>query len=141
MKKVKAYFPDLAATLFIFLFVYAAMSKILDYQKFTVQLGQSPLLTKFSTVAAWCVPLVETAIIALLSFQRTRLIGLYSSFTIMVVFTAYIIVITQFSDYVPCSCGGILQNMSWNEHMVFNLGFTGLAATAVLIQSSLTNST
>jgi hypothetical protein len=138
MKKLNNYFPDLAATLFIFLFAYAALSKILDYQKFSVQLGQSPLLTKFSTTATWVVPLTEAAIIALLSFKKTRLMGLYSSFTLMVMFTAYIIVITQFSDYVPCSCGGILQNMSWNEHLVFNLGFTTLGAVAVLIQNSLT---
>ena len=51
----------------------------------------------------------------------------------MVMFTAYIVVITRFSEYVPCSCGGVLEKLSWDEHLVFNVGFVMLAAISILI--------
>ena len=54
----------------------------------------------------------------------------------MVMFTAYIIAITRFSEYVPCSCGGVLQNMSWNQHLFFNIGFVLIALTGVILHSS-----
>ncbi|MEJ0031509.1 MAG: MauE/DoxX family redox-associated membrane protein [Bacteroidota bacterium] len=44
----------------------------------------------------------------------------------MVMFTAYIVVITRFSEYTPCSCGGVLEKMSWDQHLVFNIGFCGV---------------
>ena len=114
---------EVICSLFILLFVYAAMSKVLDYQKFRVQLGQSPLLTAFAGLVAWVIPAIEIIIACMLAIPRTRLAGLFAAFSLMTMFTAYIIAITRFSDYVPCSCGGVLQNMSWNQHLVFNILF------------------
>ncbi|MBS1781004.1 MAG: hypothetical protein JST70_16890 [Bacteroidetes bacterium] len=124
---------DVISALFVLLWVYAALSKITDFDKFKVQLGQSPLLTAFATWVAWIIPTVEILLAVLLAIPRTRLPALYASFSLMVMFTAYIVAITQFSEYIPCSCGGILQHMSWNAHLVFNLLFVGLALTAIIL--------
>lgn len=123
---------DIISAVFVVLFVYAAGSKLMDYGKFRVQLSQSPLLTVFAGIVVWLVPAVEITVAALLITIRFRLIGLYATFTLMVMFTAYIVAITQFSDYVPCSCGGVLEKLSWNQHLVFNIIFTALAFVAVL---------
>lgn len=48
-------------------------------------------------------------------------------------FTAYIIVILNYSSFVPCSCGGILEEMGWKEHLIFNIAFTILAAIASVV--------
>ena len=124
---------EIISALLIFLFVYAAASKLLDYQKFQVQLGQSPLLTAFAGWVSWIIPALEIIISIMLAFSRFRLFGLYASFCLMVMFTAYIIAITKFSDYIPCSCGGVLQNMSWNQHLVFNIAFVLLALVAIVL--------
>jgi hypothetical protein len=129
---IKKYFVDFVSLLIIFLFVYAATSKLLDYQKFQVQLGQSPMLTQFASWVVWIIPGIEILISILLAFAKYRLVGLYISFSLMVMFTAYIIVITHFSEYVPCSCGGVLQHMTWNQHLVFNLFFVLLSFTSIL---------
>lgn len=126
---------EIIATLFILLFVYAATSKLLDYEKFRVQLGQSPMLTAFAGWVAWIIPLVEIVISIMLAVPRWRLSALYASFCLMVMFTGYIIAILKFSDYIPCSCGGVLQNMSWNEHLVFNVAFILLALTGIILHS------
>jgi len=123
---------EIISALLIILFVYAATNKLLDFQKFRVQIGQSPLLTAFASWIVWLIPTIEIAISLLLAFSKTRLLALYASFGLMVMFTSYIIAITRFSDYVPCSCGGVLQNMSWNQHLVFNLGFVLLALVAIV---------
>lgn len=121
--------------LFVFLFVYAAISKFIDYERFTIQMGQSPLLTSFAGYLGWIVPVSEIIIAVFLLFRKTRLIGLYASFFIMVLFTGYIFIILNLSDFVPCSCGGILENMSWHQHLVFNLIFILLAGGALLLST------
>ena len=103
------------------LFIYASVSKLIDYQKFKVQLGQSPLLTEFAGIMAWLIPAIEIVIALMLAIARLRFIAMYAAFCLMVMFTAYIVTITKFSDYVPCSCGGILQRMSWGTHLLFNI--------------------
>jgi hypothetical protein len=124
--------PNIISFLFITLFVYAALSKLLDYWTFRAQLGQSPLLTAFAGIAAWIVPSIELLISVLLLTRRWRLIGLYGSFCLMIIFSEYIISIQTFSDYIPCACGGILQKMSWSQHLTFNLCFVVISLAAIL---------
>jgi hypothetical protein len=124
---------QIISCLLILLFVYAASSKLLDYTKFRVELGKSPLLTAFAGYVAWSIPTIEIGIALLLTFTRSRLIGLYASFTLMILFTVYIGYILTFSPYVPCSCGGVLQHLNWRTHLVFNLFFVILSAFGVMI--------
>lgn len=124
---------EIICVLFIILFVYAALTKLLDYEKFRVQIGQSPLLTAFAGWIAWMVPVAEILIAIMLVFIRLRLVGLYAAFSLMVMFTTYIICILTLSLYIPCSCGGVLEKLGWKEHLVFNIAFIILAAAAVLL--------
>lgn len=120
----------------ILLFTYAALSKILDYEKFTAQIGQSPMLASHAAFYAMIIPVIEVLIAGALSMQKFRKLGLYASFSLMVMFTAYIITITQFSTFVPCSCGGILSKMTWSIHLYFNLFFVVLNIVAVVLEES-----
>lgn len=119
--------------LFVLLFTYAGISKLTDIQRFSVELKKSPLLVSISEYVGIFIPVFELAIALLLITERFRLIALYSSFWLMALFSAYLISILNFSDYVPCTCGGVLQSMTWNQHIVFNISFLLLAAIAVLI--------
>jgi hypothetical protein len=121
--------------LFILLFVYAALSKVLDYETFSLQLAQSPLLSAYAEIIALSVPGLEVIIAFFLLLPRFRILGLYAAFTLMVMFTAYIYIILNFSDFVPCSCGGVLEDLSWTQHLVFNLAFIGLAGVAIFFSA------
>ncbi len=121
------------SVLFIVLFVYAATSKLLDYETFTVQLSQSPLLSAYVSIIAWAVPGMEIIIAILLMTPRFRTVAFYAAFLLMVMFTAYIFIVLNFSDFIPCSCGGVLEKLSWSQHFIFNLVFILLAAFAILI--------
>jgi uncharacterized membrane protein YphA (DoxX/SURF4 family) len=126
---------EIIAFLFIVLFVYAAVTKLMDYEKFSIQLGQSPMLTAFAPWLAWIVPGAEILISVCLAFPLLRLYAFYSAFSLMVMFTAYIIAILNFSTYIPCSCGGVLERLSWQEHLAFNVAFVFLAAAGIILLS------
>jgi uncharacterized membrane protein YphA (DoxX/SURF4 family) len=123
---------EVICLLYVLLFVYAAVSKLLDYHDFSIKLGQSPLLSAFAGYVAVGVPMLEIIIALLLCFPRWRFIGLFASFFLMLAFTAYIFIILNFSSYVPCSCGGILQDLGWTEHLIFNLVFVVLAVIGLV---------
>ena len=119
--------------LYVLLFVYAALSKLLDFENFRVQLAESPLLSAYAGLVAPAVIGLELLIVLLLCFKTSRLTGLYASFFLMVAFTVYIYLILNYSDFVPCSCGGILEQLGWREHLVFNITFALLALLAIVI--------
>ena len=118
--------------LYVLMLVYAATSKILDFENFKIQLGQSPLLSSFADWIAIMVPASELSIATLLVLPRFRFIGLFASYLLMVLFTAYIYIILNYSAFVPCSCGGILEKMTWNQHLIFNIVFIAFAIIAIL---------
>jgi len=106
--------------------------KLLTFAQFKSQLGLSPPVSAYAGLLAVAVPVLELACVAALLFPRTRHLGFYGAFCLMVMFTTYIIIILGFSQYVPCSCGGILQDMTWLQHLWFNIVATLLAVTGVL---------
>lgn len=112
---------------FILLFVYTAASKFIDYENFRAVIGQSPLITRFAPVLAVVVPVAEIVIALLLVMPRYRRAGLYASFAIMTLFTVYIVVLLTLSEKIPCSCGGVISQMSWTQHLYFNIAFMLLA--------------
>jgi uncharacterized membrane protein YphA (DoxX/SURF4 family) len=137
-KNMKAFVPfkntiiDIICLLFALLFIYAATSKLFDFENFTIQLGQSPLLSAFAGWISITVPVLEIIIAVSLLIKPLRVPALYASYLLMVMFTAYIYIILNYSAFVPCSCGGILEKMTWEEHLVFNSFFIILAVIAIL---------
>ncbi|MBB5439618.1 putative membrane protein YphA (DoxX/SURF4 family) [Pedobacter sp. AK017] len=125
---------EVTVILFIVLFVYSAVSKLSDIANFYTQIGKSPLIQAYAYLLAYTVPLMELVIVMFLLFDKTRTLALYLSFTIMVIFTSYIFFIINFSKDIPCSCGGVLEKMSWSQHLWFNMIFITMAFLAIIIQ-------
>ena len=111
---------EIISMLFLLLFVYAAVSKLLDYQKFKIQLVQSPLLATYASILVWFIPTLEL-IIAMILLSKYKSLGLKLCLGLMIVFTIYIWYTLNYSDYIPCSCGGIISDLNWTEHLIFNL--------------------
>lgn len=135
-QKIIQLIPILVSYAFILLFVYAAVSKIIDFQNFQSQLGQSPLLSAYAETISYSVLGFEILIAIFVAIQRTRFIALYAAFSLMVMFSAYIAIMLAYSSNLPCSCGGILDKMGWEEHLIFNVIVTFLAAAGVIASPS-----
>lgn len=110
----KSIFLNSICLLYILLFVYAAVSKLLDFENFQVQLGQSPLLSAYASEVSYFVPLIELVVALFLAVNRWRFVGLLASLMLMLMFSSYIFIVLHYTSFVPCSCGGILEKMSWN---------------------------
>jgi len=132
--KTQKIFLNSICFLYVLLFTYAATSKLLDFENFEVQLGQSPLLSAFAWWVSRLIPALELGIVVLLAVPQWRNLGLFASLILMTMFTSYIFIVLHFSSFVPCSCGGILEKMSWNTHLVFNIVFVALAVLALVWQ-------
>ncbi|HYG19841.1 MAG TPA: MauE/DoxX family redox-associated membrane protein, partial [Ohtaekwangia sp.] len=126
---------EIISFLIVLLFIYAAINKLKDYEKFVIQIGQSPLLIGLGPYIAWLVLGFELIIPVMLASGRLRLIGFYAAFTLMVMFTAYIVAILNFSSHIPCSCGGVLEKLGWQEHLVFNIAFVILSFSGVYLET------
>lgn len=134
---IKSYIVQVICLLYVLLFVYAGVSKILDFENFQVQLGQSPLLSAFASWISWVVLAAEFITAILLLIPKYRKAGLAGSLALMTMFTAYIFIILHYSSFIPCSCGGILEKMSWNVHLAFNIFFVLLSILALTLNGSL----
>ncbi|QQU02176.1 MauE/DoxX family redox-associated membrane protein [Myroides odoratus] len=130
---MKAKYVLIISYFYILLFVYAAISKLITFEAFQVQLTQSPLLSAYANIIAYLVLGAELLFALLLCTKTTRLLGLYLSYGLMVAFTLYIYLILNYSDFIPCSCGGILEKMGWNEHLWFNIIVSLLALIALFL--------
>ncbi|RXG13125.1 MauE/DoxX family redox-associated membrane protein [Leeuwenhoekiella aestuarii] len=121
---------------FILLWVYAATAKLLEFDQFFVQLSQSPVLTSYAEVVVWLIPGFEILLAVLLIVNKTRRLALTASYLLMCMFTVYIIIILNYADYIPCSCGGILEELDWTQHLFFNLGCIILALIGLYLDNN-----
>lgn len=129
---VRVVISEIIRYLLILLFAYTATSKMLTYPLFTVQIGLSPILPAFVQQIGWVIPLVEFLVALLLVVPVTQIMGLYSSWVLLFSFTLYVGAILTVANHIPCSCGGVLEALSWEQHLIFNFAFLALN-TLVLI--------
>lgn len=123
----KYVFIELIIILLILLWGYTAASKILDIHGFRMVLSKSPLINPVSNLVSWLVPLFEIFTVLLLIIPSSRKFGLLFSIILLSVFVIYIIYMKLFIPHLPCSCGGLIKEMSWSQHLVFNIGFITLS--------------
>lgn len=105
----------------ILLWAYAATSKLLNRTATGASL-EVIFSQPYATLISWTVPVTELLAAALLAVPRLRAAGLWLSFGLMLIFTGYIaLVLSGGFEKHPCTCGGLLQSLSWKQHLVFNL--------------------
>jgi len=115
---------NIFTNLLILLWIYTAGSKILDFTMFRHELKLQNFSPSFVVAISYALPVSEIIISVLLIIPKLKRIGLFVSLILLTVFTIYIILILLgFFKNVPCSCGGVLSLIGWNEHLFFNLFF------------------
>jgi uncharacterized membrane protein YphA (DoxX/SURF4 family) len=129
----KSTIVEIIALLFVILFLYTGIAKLMEFDVFQEQLIESPILEPVAPLVAFGLPLTEFIVSFLLFVPRYRLKGLYASFALMIFFTGYVIAILSIDKELPCSCGGIIEQLSWQGHLIFNSGLVVLAVIGILI--------
>ena len=125
------------AALLILLFLYASVSKFLDFKRFIDEMNNQPLPNSWTPFLVWGIPFLEIAISAALLFEYTRLLAFYASFVLMTLFTIYaVMILAHFFPYVPCSCGGVIRKLTWPQHLALNLFYVALSVLGLILQRS-----
>lgn len=133
----KLFFVDIITTLHVLLFLYASISKLMDYSLFYEQLVASPILAPISKSVAFAVPTIEIIIVIMIIIPRLKLKGFYLSTIVVSSFTLYIIAILLRSENIPCSCGGLLEELTWEQHIFFNISFIILTILGIICQQKI----
>jgi hypothetical protein len=107
----------------------------MDINKFRSEMIRSPFIQEFAGFIVYAIPIGELLLSLLLIIKKTRLLGLYLSFTLMSIFTGYVWIMINYAFDLPCSCGGIVASLSWNEHLIFNSAFSILGIVAIFLQT------
>lgn len=121
--------------LLILLWSYTVGSKLMDLQQFKQELFNQNFSKNIAILLLWFIPIAELLAAALLIIQKTRLLGLIISMILMTLFTGYIsLVLLDYYDHIPCSCGGVLKALRWEEHLYFNLFFLSISIIGIYLQ-------
>ncbi|WP_158799775.1 MauE/DoxX family redox-associated membrane protein [Pedobacter sp. L105] len=131
-EKRKMIIREVIISFFILLFMHTATSKIFTFKSFDKVLSEVPMFGSFHTAIAVMIPSLEIIIGALLIVPVTRKIGLYASLILMVIFTIYLSYMVLSMHRLPCSCGGIISHLSWQNHIWLNAGLIVLASFGIL---------
>ncbi|MET0636628.1 MAG: MauE/DoxX family redox-associated membrane protein [Chitinophagaceae bacterium] len=132
ISRLKSLLPELIAGLFVLLYVYTALSKVQEFHRFEVVMKHSPLIKPAASILAWVIPAIELIIAAGLIWPRTRYKALIASTALITVFTFYTAWILLTASNPPCNCGGVIESLTWPQHLVFNATFLTLGIIACL---------
>ena len=134
---MKKRIPEIICGLLILLFAYAAFSKLLEFGKFRSVLSEAPLISNYAALLAAVIPAVELIIVLLLIIPETQKSGLATATGLLIVFTGYLVFMVFTDPHLPCSCSGVIQQLSWKQHIVFNAFFIGLRITGIYFEQKL----
>ncbi|RXK81749.1 MauE/DoxX family redox-associated membrane protein [Filimonas effusa] len=132
--KLKKVIVELIVILYASLFIYTAISKLMDYDLSREQLATMPLVGPISGVVVWLLPVSEILLALLIFWPQSRLKGLYLGTSLMLTFTLYVAYLMKFHNSTPCTCGGFLQSLSWPQHLLFNTGFVLIGCIAIFLE-------
>jgi putative oxidoreductase len=126
---------ECVCALLILLFLYASVSKFLDFKTFIGQMNNQPLPNSWTPFLVWAIPLLEIAISITLLFEYTRLLGLYAALVLLIIFTVYTgIIMLHFFAYVPCSCGGVIRKLTWGQHLILDLFYLFISVLGIILK-------
>lgn len=113
------------------LLLYSVIIKISDMKDFEISLQKSPIIPfELVDVLKYTIPILEL-IIAMYFFFNEKIFFLIASF-LFLIFGGYVYLMINHIHYAPCGCGGVIEQLSWQGHLLLNWGIS-LAAFACFL--------
>ena len=107
------------------IYFYSGIDKLLNFNQFVNNFSKSPFSPQLYLVELCAVIIfLEIGFSALLFFEKTKRISLIGFGIISLLFSLYISLMIFYSPYLPCSCGGIIDLLSWNQHLMLTVFLT-----------------
>lgn len=138
MKKANQATIEIISQILILLFLYTSVMKLSSPTQFLMAMRQVSILKPFSEILTIAIPTIEI-LLCILLISKKRKLGLFLSTVLLTIFTIYVSYMLIFIPKLPCSCGGIIQHMTWHQHLYFNISMTFLSALAFYLIRSNSN--
>jgi thiol-disulfide isomerase/thioredoxin len=131
----KTILADIITYFFVLLFTYTGAAKLADIHTVREQLLSTPLLGSplFASIVTWALPIGEILLALALIIPKLQLKTLYATLSLMTVFTIYVTVLLFVDSHITCSCGGIIEQLSPKQHVLFNGACVILSRIAIAI--------
>jgi len=121
IQKRRTLIIHIISALLILLFTYTSFSKLLSAQMFYDEMNNQPLPNWMTPYLVWGIPSVEILVSVALMYGKTRKLGLYASVLLMAIFSVYVsLAVFNVFERTPCSCGGVIKELNWTQHLIFN---------------------
>jgi putative oxidoreductase len=134
----KQIFIIVPTILILALVSYALTARLLDFQHFRDEINNQPLPKTWTLWIVYSTILLEIGIITALLFERSRLAGFYISLVLMTIYTLYsVAILLHFFPYVPCSCGGFIEKLTWLQNLTLNLVLLCLSLLSIIVHRRL----
>jgi len=132
----RAILADIITYFFIVLFLYTGITKLLDIQTVKEQLLSAPLLGSplLASIITWALPIFEILLAIALFIPRISPKALYVTLALMAAFTIYVTIVLAVDSHIACSCGGIIEELSPTEHVLFNAVCVVLCSIALAVR-------
>jgi hypothetical protein len=110
-------------------FAYAGIYMLYYKHFFEWQLNDTVFLKNYTGVIVWIVPIFELIISLFLLVPRTRIVGFYLSFFLLLGILSIIFILQHFFERGPCVCIGIFPSLSWLQQNLITIGFIVISIT------------
>ncbi len=133
MKSIHNPLNQVAQFMLIVLWIYAAFSKLLNYELSKNEMLNQVFPYPVALTLAWLIPAIEILTALLILMPKATYYGFWASLILLISFTLYII-LGLFNLYprMPCSCAGIIPELSWSKHLLINFFFLAITLIAII---------
>lgn len=123
--KFNAIFKQMTIYLNFVVFFYSGVDKLENFDQFVNNFSKSPFaphvyLEGLSALLIF----FEIGFALMLLIRKTQYHALIGFGFLSLIFTTYIALMIFYSPFLPCSCGGIVDFLSWAEHLILTLVLT-----------------
>lgn len=112
------------------LLFYTATKKFVNYDAHLAHIRDVGFVpSRMADATAMASILVEAGVatLLLLNYKRMQVWGWRTLTALMLVYSYYVYFILHIATFVPCSCQGISESLSWPDHYWVNGAIAGIA--------------
>lgn len=120
--------PLLSVNLLIFVLIYTASAKLLNFPHYVNSMRSQPLPSVLSLILTYLIPVLEGLLVYFLMAKDLRSVGLLGTAILLLLFTFYVGYIRISGlESTTCPCGGLFSSLTWTQHLYVNSALTALA--------------
>lgn len=127
--QIKKTISEIIIFVLLVMWVYTFFSKIFDFDTFRRQINGAYILSAGTPILPYILQFLHLALIVMLLAKGWTKIGLMTSFSVLLLYTAYLVYILKFAPSIPCSCIAVFKGMIWQDQLYFN--FIALAINII----------